>query len=363
MNNESLATNQLTSTEFKRQSSTFLNYIHNFRGLAILFIVAGHVIWSLHWKNDQPDKMAIILITNGTIFFVFIAGFLFQFLSQKYEYKKYLSKKIKYVIVPYLIVSIPALIWAFSKPSLPVPEWFKEDFSGWPIWGQVIMCLLTGAHLKPFWFIPMIAIFYIISPVLIWLDRNPRFYWLLPLLVMVTLIIPKPNFNNDTFQSFIHFFSIYVAGMFCSHFRERFFLLMERRYIFLIFAFIVLTALEYFWMLPPVNNVNSVNSVSKLILSVLLIYFFWLNEPRLPKILDRWMGLLAEFGFGIYFLHEYFILGYCSAEKKLGLISLLGQANPLAFTMSFALSVGGSVIVIVIVKKIFGKNSRWIIGC
>ncbi len=360
MHLKELASSQSTSTESKPQSLSFLHYIHNFRGLSILFIVATHVLAKLDWKDDKAEKLANILIGNGTVFFVFIAGFLFQFLSQKYKFKNYLNKKIQYVIVPYLIVSIPGLIYVFSKHQLP--DWFNYQFFGLPLWHQVIMCLLTGAHMLQYWFIPMITIFYIVSPILIWVDRRPWFYCFLPLLIVVTLIVPRPDFNNDSFQSFIHFFSIYLAGMFCSHFRERFFIFMRQWYILPTCAFIILTALEYFWMPVPVNT-NSVNSVSKLILSGLLIYFFWLNEQHLPKTIDKTMSLLAEYSFGIFFLHEYFILGGLSLAGKIGIKSQFVNYSLPTFVIQCFFSIGGSIIAIIIIKKIFRKNSRWVVGC
>ncbi|MFM7372426.1 MAG: acyltransferase, partial [Sphaerospermopsis kisseleviana] len=90
MHLKELASFQLTSTESKPQSLSFLHYIHNFRGLSILFIVATHVLAKLDWKDDKAEKLANILIGDGTVFFVFIACFLFQFLSQKYKFKNYL---------------------------------------------------------------------------------------------------------------------------------------------------------------------------------------------------------------------------------------------------------------------------------
>ncbi|MFM6005618.1 MAG: acyltransferase family protein [Sphaerospermopsis kisseleviana] len=243
-----------------------------------------------------------------------------------------------------------------------MPDWFNYQFSGWSLWHQVIMCLLTGAHMLQYWFIPMIIIFYTVSAILIWMDRNPWLYWLIPLLIVVTLIIPRPDFNNNSFQSFIHFFSIYVTGMFCSHFKERFFIVMRKWYILPTCVFVILTALEYFWM-PIAINANSVNSVSKLILSGLLIYFFWLNEQYLPTTIDKTMGLLAEYSFGIFFLHEYFILGGLSLAGKIGIKSQFVNYSLLTFIIQCFFSIGGSVIVITLIKKIFGKNSRWVVGC
>jgi peptidoglycan/LPS O-acetylase OafA/YrhL len=82
----------------KRQPSGFLPYIHNFRGIAILYIVAFHCWSSLGWGNHTLEKAVWnSLVVYGTVLFVFIAGFLFQHLNgranRSFSYKTYLKKK------------------------------------------------------------------------------------------------------------------------------------------------------------------------------------------------------------------------------------------------------------------------------
>jgi surface polysaccharide O-acyltransferase-like enzyme len=341
-----------------KNSSKFLRYIHNFRGFAILTIVATHIIPTLEWGDERVEKITSILIGNGTVYFIFIAGFLFQFLSSKYEYKKYLSKKLQYVILPYLLISIPAITLCIARKIYIPPDWFSARFSDWPIPGQIIMYLLTGAHLPPFWFIPMITIFYIISPILLWVDRHPQAYRILPMLLTITAVVPRPYQNDNVMQSFVHFLSVYMIGMFCSHYRDKLFLIVQKKYLWLLIGFVILTALEIAIVPRPI----AINSLSKLILCVLIIYVLWLIESRLPKKFHEIMGFLAELSFGIYFLHDYFIIAYSGAANKFGFDPFWTQANPLTFSLIFFTAVGASIVSILIVKRIFGKNSRFVIG-
>ena len=69
-----------------------LNYINVFRGLAILLIVAGHTM-QFGTKGTWINDTAFEILTGGTALFIFISGFLFQHLSDKFEYKIYLKKK------------------------------------------------------------------------------------------------------------------------------------------------------------------------------------------------------------------------------------------------------------------------------
>ena len=82
----------------KPQPAGFLPYIHNFRGIAILYIVAFHCWSSFGWGNHLLEKTVWnSLIVYGTVLFVFIAGFLFQHLNgrvnRRFDFKTYLKKK------------------------------------------------------------------------------------------------------------------------------------------------------------------------------------------------------------------------------------------------------------------------------
>ncbi len=307
------------------------------------------------------DSRKINLYFSGKrySFFVFIAGFLFQFLSHKYEYVKYLSKKIQYVIQPYLFVSIPAVIFCLVRKNYLPPDWFSNRFSDWPIPGQILMYLFTGAHLPPFWFIPMIAIFYIISPILLWIDRHPKSYHVLPILLGITTVVPRAQNNANIAQSFVHFLSVYMIGMFCSHYQEKLFAIVKKKYLWLLAGLVILIILEFVIVPRP----TAINSLSKLILCVLIIYFLWLNESRFPKQFHDIMGFLAELSFGIYFLHDYFIIAYSGIANKLKINPFWTQAHLVTFAIIYSFSLGASIVLILIIKRIFGKKSRFLIGC
>jgi peptidoglycan/LPS O-acetylase OafA/YrhL len=342
-----------------RKKANFLYYIHNFRGFAILAIVAHHVLVSLEWKNSGIEDIALLLIGNGSIYFVFIAGFLFQFLSSKYEYKSYLLKKFQYVIAPYILVSLPAILLTVLGNSLfSAPDWFITKFSSWPLAGQIVMYLLTGSLLSQFWFIPMITIFYLVSPLLIWVDRHPRYYWILPALLVITASVPRPEESN-AIQSFLHFASIYVGGMFCSRYREKLLPLIQKRALLFLSLFALLSGLQY-WFKP---DLETFNSLAKLVLSLLIMCFLWAKESQLPQFFNRSMGFVAELSFGIYFLHEYFIVLLPGVEKRLGLNNVPNQANLLSFLLNYLVVLGASIGTILIIKKILGKNSRFLVGC
>jgi peptidoglycan/LPS O-acetylase OafA/YrhL len=82
-----------------RKMRHFLPYIHNFRGIAILYIVAFHCHSSFGWGyHDLEKRIWNSLVVYGTVLFVFIAGFLFQHLNGQdrnydFSFVTYLKKK------------------------------------------------------------------------------------------------------------------------------------------------------------------------------------------------------------------------------------------------------------------------------
>lgn len=339
---------------------SFLRYMHNFRGLAILFIIAGHISNDLYWGDNVKIKVFYqSILQNGTVYFIFIAGFLFQHLSAKYQYKTYLSKKIQYVILPYLIVSAP-IIFLRATNRLPNIDWFDTFFSNWPLLGKILMYLVTGAHLRPFWFIPMIAIFYIISPILIWIDKHPKTYWILPFLLTLSVVVPKPYGNCNPFQSFIHFLAVYVLGMFSCHYRERLFTVVEKILPLMSLGVIVLLGLEVGIDPRPMY----LNIIHKSLLCLIVLYGLQRIDKHIPDRVHAWLNNLANLSFGIYFLHDYFLLTYFKVIRSYwGENNIWTQANLLIFSMLITVAAGLSIVSILVVKKLLGKKSRFVVGC
>jgi peptidoglycan/LPS O-acetylase OafA/YrhL len=327
----------------------FLTYIHNFRGIAIIYIVAGHCFSAFNWENNPVvAKLTKILLMNGTIFFVFIAGYLFQYLSKNYALKKYFFVKLTTVLLPYLLVSIPAIVFfVFFQERETVWTAFYDD----PPWLQILHFYLYGLHLAPFWFIPMIFLFYLVSPILIILDNYKWTYLFLPLLILLSCSIPR----GDTFQSFVHFFSVYFFGMFCSHYREIVNAELIKPMIFslLILLYILLIYIEFlFFDNVTFTNINFIRKLFLCCIFMALLLKF--------NIHNKILSFLAKVSFGIYFIHSYIISVFKMAEEYFVGYYLQGNILSLIFFMIAVLLI--CIAVILGIKKIFGAKSRYLIG-
>lgn len=334
----------------------YLNYINNFRGIAIVLIVAGHSLQKLRtaftW-DDAPLLYAVLSVTmsNATVLFVFIAGFLFQYLSHKYRFGKYLVNKTTNIILPYVVVSIPIIVLQTSGlvQDAPFPD------SSLSI--RVVLSYLTGAHFLPFWFIPMMAIMYLVSPLLVRLDRDQRIYFLLPVFVVISSIVPRQDSANIP-ASFAHFFSVYLFGMFCSRYREAVLHWTKRLVLPLLALMLVLLALDV-WMVMDrprlVGYISYLNLWEKLLWCPLLLLFLYERDQQLGKRFD----FLAATSFAVYFLHYYFItfLGRFVPPDPGPPIVKLGIF--FAFTGVIMII---SILCVLLVKRIVGSRSRLLIG-
>lgn len=327
----------------------FLGYIHYFRALAILFIVAGHSIDAFTWQDTDIERLLRILISNGSVLFVFIAGYLFQHLSTKFDAKKYYKSKLKNVITPYFIISIPAIVIFVSVMERETvwPEFYDNS-----ILEQIVLFYLTGKHLAPLWFIPMIAIFYVIAPVLVKADRNKLIYYCLPLFIVLSCYVAR----GLPHQSFVHFFSVYLLGMYCSKFKHAINPVISKNWVILLglSLILLLSYLEFFYMNGTMTYLNYLQKVT---MSVFFLGLFIKYNERLDS---KFIGGIAETSFGVFFIHSYVL-----TSGKLLYSKFAGQAasgNLLIYVLVSLLTLLVCAQMIFFVKRLLGSKSKLLVG-
>lgn len=348
----------------KPKNSSFLRYMHNFRGLAIILIVIAHTLQGLTLQsNSSTQLIAIATIQNGSTYFVFIAGFLFQHLSKRYDYGDYLIKKAQNVILPYILISIPAIFWCFMNNAPSVGA--NEIFLNLSTLDRVVFLYTTGRHLFTLWFIPMISLFYIISPVFIWIDRNPKSYKVLPLLFLLSLCVNRTP-DNEITDAFLHFLSIYTLGMLSSHYKEALLSFVGKAWPILTSLVALLLSSEIALRLgsDSPQEMLSFNTLTKAILCILFMYGLWRFDARIPSSIHYFLGVSADLSFGIFFLHGYLIQFYfAGVTNVMGIDSLWRQGNILAFLTLLTFQLVVSIYLLRTIKSLLHKKSRYLVGC
>ena len=294
--------------------------------------------------------MLRILISHGASgLFVFIAGYLFQHLTVKYRTKKYFAAKLKNVLLPYFLVSIPAIyIFVFFIHRETVWPGFYDN----PQWLQVVYFYLTGFHLAPLWFIPMMTIFYLMGPILVQADRSKYFYWILPATILISCYFGR----GLPYQNFVHFFSVYLLGMFCSHYRVNVNKTLTMSSVLNLLAGVILflTALEFYYMKGTMIFVTYLQKAT------MCLFFLGLLIKLGNKLDYKLTRIIANVSFGVFFIHSYVLTG-----SKILIMKLSGEktAGSLFLYPVVVIAVLMSCVgIIVIIQKTLGRKSRYLVG-
>ena len=361
-----------------------LNYIHIFRALAIIMIVAGHC-----FGCRQPLISATIntLLKDGTVFFVFIAGFLFQYLSDNFSYAPYLKKKFFNVVSPYLITSVVGISAMLLYPK-------SNPFAGVNKLIQIGMFLTTGrVHNLPTWYIPMTCIFFLFAPLLIKLEKkflnNSLLFLCLSALLLFSCLCPRPETDVfvtsglSAYESYIGylkyilfstmlFFPVYVLGMFLAARRNYISKLYENRF-YLWSLFGGSSMVSFYFIYQQILPGRLL--LPKIFLTLLLLAYLEHYDCTFSRHtrLNAALGTIATYSFSIFFLHYYFIIFlnqifikilhwdiYLSAESFNFYYWLVYKAT------SFIIAFFGSLFMAILIKKFLEKigvkHTRFFIG-
>lgn len=348
----------------------FLNSIHYFRGIAIVFIVFGHCFILANFAVDTIfAKIFYNLIFGGTSYFVFISGYLFEHLfSKKFEFRNFFPKKLKFVLLPYLIMSLlPILYFVFldGNPKeyfIPTGEgWFFEYFI------PFVKYYFTGFGLIAYWYIPFIMVIFLMSPLFIYFMnlKTSIQVTIATILLILPLLLHRPNYESivDVLQSVAYFTPIYMFGMIFSQNKKMInSKLSGKAFYFLIFG-IAICLLQVLSVDYGNNGKAFFNFVAldlaviqKLSLSIFFMVVLHNFENKKSKILD----LVATNSFGIFFIHGpiIMILNRLKVYYEISIPANNLLIYLLVVAMIFFLSLGLTLLV----KKIIPNHSRYFIG-
>jgi len=271
-----------------------------FRGLAIIAVIGIHVIYlGGYWGSSLIFYCQ--LFSFGVPVFLFTSGY---WTSQKpikslKEYKVFLSKRLTRIFIPYLF-------WSFLFLAYAVIRTGDIDVK------NIIVKLLLGKASFPYFFIILIAQFYLIMPLLNYINR--RRYGLILILIVnvIGLSLSYPlrlNYNSWTpfligFYSWIIFYEI---GLLIGRSDNKMFAT-KRGLLFILTALFVclgISQLEAVFILSKYNDMDfAAHSLkfSSFLYSVCVIFgFLFLREHvrSWPKLLVT----IGYFSFGIYLIH------------------------------------------------------------
>jgi probable poly-beta-1,6-N-acetyl-D-glucosamine export protein len=354
-------TTQIQSLPKKQK---FINSINYFRGLAIIIIVLGHSYDLAHWNTSGNFEAFIhALSLNGTVYFVFISGFLYYHIFyHKFNYKKFMIKKSQYVLLPYLLISlIPILLTVFLDNG---GEILPDNLKNQPFLA-ILWYFATGAIINAYWYIPMVMLLFSVSPLVNLIIKYNKILEAFFLLLPVSLIVHRPIDNLNAFHSLIYFFPVYILGIWSSINNKKIYAYLKgNEQKVLILSLVILLGLIQILVLKQPGNfhkefwtitVPDVSLLQKILLCFLFMSILDIYENTNFSIVNK----IAETSFPIYFIHPFLINSLYSVSTKL---KIDYEGNFLTLILTTSLAVIISMAIALGIKAVLKKNSRYLIG-
>lgn len=337
----------------------FLRYVHSFRAVAILIIVAGHAAFTLG-RVAEPRTMDLLadVLDYGTVLFLFIAGFLFGHLSGSYDYRGYLGRKLRYVILPYVITLLPGIAFILYTT--------RNTERSPLLRAATILVTGLGTPDYPMWYVPMIALFYLAAPLFIVIVRHPRLYWVaVPLLVFSVLAQRPPEAQTAAIG--LYFLPVYIIGMWASHERARLEPLLLRTWPWLLGVFVGAVIIRF--LFSPWHGGDYSSSLfsgeyglidwmllMKLVLAFALVGIIQRFESQIGKKLT----FIGNISFTIFFVHVYLL--FLFERVSVALYGAVPQGSLVSWFALTVAVVGVAMAGTYLAKRILGRRSRSFIG-
>ena len=325
------------------KKSSFDWGMHYFRAFAILAIMGTHYAGSFGYAT-----LVNIALTSSTIFFLFISGFLCQYIDLKRRESPthYYKKKLLNVIAPFVVFS---LIFGYMKGMLGLNWGFAKALFCGEIQGQ-------------YWYIPFVSGLFLVSPLICRMNNKNL---LLTLLVSFFSFLAFPFRPGGfalawphTFYLYTYFTVFYVVGFVYCRFKEP--IDQTVRPYWYLFAGAAVILLLMLWC----PNVFALRCAERdmaialqrfMVLVCVVLGLAHLKDKKIA-ILDN----LAKNSFTLYFIHFGLFAQTHAIHDKL--ISILPLPLIVSELLVFALYVVGMLLVAIVAKTVLGKYSRSILG-
>lgn len=350
-----------------------------------MFIIFLHCLNPLGMSNEAKAEFLLLfmraLFGASSGIFAFISGYLFYHL----EHEK-LS-----LCVPYLRffwvrkicnLFFPMICTSFIILGICIYG-FNLNFSGWftaiplkPVPDDMInliMYISLGGGQSVFWYIPFCLLCFFISPFIIKLD-NKTFILISSILFIIPFFTGRItngfyyytwNGHIAFLRLFLYHFPFFIFGMLFSkyktiivpHFKYNFISLVIS---FFILEMIIFVLLVWFPKFRYFDNIVHSFIYLKTLIFIPILYIALEKINNRNFILDT----IASYSFCLYFFHCFVLQVYIVLSGPL--INKFTHHNSFLCVLTSVLLIVITILTIIaigyIIKRIFGKYSRWIIG-
>jgi len=352
------------------ENRTFNQPIHAFRGFAILNIVAIHAfgfIFYLAETMEHPAGAALkvlnwangILFHDATLYFAGISGILFSMILQERGYARFFRSKFAYVFMPYLFFTA---LYSWRQWPLEGPATFF-DGTMWEFLLLVGRSLLTGDAIFALWYIPVLMVLYAATPVLAKLLATDDAKWLNVAIMMSPLVISRV-WPEISWTNYVYFIGAYMLGMYTgANYRRAIEFVQRHVVLFAITAIVTTAVLVVLFGLDNsawgiIRFTESAWYMQKIAISGLVLLWFERSITYVPK----WLDVLGNYAFAIYFLHGYLLFELYAALVRFGIVLETVPAIIFCAIMTYAVVIIASVVITFVAKTVLGRRSRYFFG-
>ncbi|MCZ4092437.1 acyltransferase family protein [Sinorhizobium psoraleae] len=351
-------------------TSERLAYIHYFRAVAILQILILHAcrVFMMRGFDEQVPPSNLFLIINdilfhdATMYLAVISAIIFSARLSRRPALYFYKQRLWNIGVPYLAMSIffSTLIFFRSTDVVGIDDFivFAKTLSYNVLWGEAQ---------NTYWYIPVILMLWVLSPILYKLLGTAARYPMLIAAVVLPLFFSRTG-TNITVSMCIFFTGTYIIGLYIGEALE------ERlgaiaRYL-PVFGAVAAVTTVLLWFLytygidkwGPTSLRESVHFVQKLSLGAIVLVWLWRSCEGLPVVIARPLDTIASTAFGLYLLHGFIYRRFLRIASAVftspdSIWNLIGGG-----AIIFCLGLLSCLAIIFLSRRLLGKHSRLLIG-
>lgn len=317
--------------------------MHYFRAFAILAIMATHYAGSFGYYT-----LVEVALTSSTIYFLFISGYLCQYIDQRRREapSNYYKKKLLNVIAPFIVFS---LVFGFMKGITGLNLSFAK-------------ALLCGEVQGQYWYIPFVSGLFLISPIICRAsDKALAITTILAFAAFLVFPFRPGGFAlawPHTFYLYTYFTVFYIIGFVYCRYKEA----IDRavRPYWYVFAGAGVFLLLMLWH-PDVLGLKCVErglaiGLQRFCFLVCAVLGLSFLKDKKIAILDN----LAKYSFTLYFIHfGLFAQTHAIHDRLVAMMPMPTLVSELFIFVAYVSIMLGCAMV---VKIVLGKFSRSIIG-
>jgi peptidoglycan/LPS O-acetylase OafA/YrhL len=303
-----------------------------------------------------------ILFHDATMYLALLSAIIFSERLSRRPAILFYKQRFWNVGVPYLAMSIvfSALIFFRSKSVSGIHDIiaFMKTLSYNILWGEAQ---------NTYWYIPIILMLWVLSPILHRLLTTAARYPMLIAAAILPLFFSRTG-TDVTISTCIFFTGTYVIGLYIGEaVEERLGAIARYLPVLGVVATVTTVVLLYLYTYGidnwgPTSLRESVHFVQKLSLGAIILVWLWRSCEGLPVVIARPLDTIASTAFGLYLLHGFIYRRFLPIASAIftspdSIWNLIGGA-----AVIFCLGLLSCLAIIFLSRRLLGNHSRLFVG-